>query len=109
MANRKQKRLQPELSYTVDPLSDLVSGHEMTVWRSNPTTRKIHRYLTRWRSQMVDALSEGFSLNEHADASAMKTTEFVSKAQILKDILTLEAKDIAQFYGLDEPSEEKKK
>lgn len=70
------------------------------------------RYLARWRTQMVDGpdgLSEGASLSESAEASAMKTTEYVSKAQVLRDILTLEAKDIAMFYGLDEPNEEEKK
>jgi hypothetical protein len=39
----------------------------------------------------------------------MLTTESVSKAQILKDVLTLEAKDVASFYGLAEPQEGEKK
>lgn len=94
-----------EASWTVDPLSDLVSASELAVWKRDPTTAKLLRFLSRWRSQMVDGpngLAEGASLSERADTSAMKTTEYVAKAQILRDILTLEGKDIAEFYGLDE-------
>ena len=112
--SRKQPRspspLRPEASWTVDPLSDLVSAQELGAWRRDPTTEKILRYLGRWRGQLVEALAEGMSLNEFAEASAMKTTEFVAKSQILKDILTLEAQDLARFYeiSLEEPKEKKK-
>jgi hypothetical protein len=110
VANPKAKRkLRPlpaaEASYTVDPLSDLVSGHELRVWRSHPSTKKVLRYLARWRSQLVDRLAEGESTEPSAEATAMRTVEFVAKAQLLRDILTLEPRDVAQFYGLPEPKE----
>lgn len=97
-----------ETSYTVDPLSDLVSATELRIWRNHPTTRKVLRYLSRWRAQMVEAMAEGNTTAPTADATAMLTTESVSKAQLLKDILTLEAKDVADFYNLNEPEEKPK-
>jgi hypothetical protein len=82
-----------------------VSATELRAWRTDPTTKKILRYLARYREQLVEALGEGESLVPNVDASAMRTTEFVSKNQILKDLLTLEAKDVADFYGHSEPKE----
>jgi hypothetical protein len=109
----KRRNQQPlpraEASYTVDPLSDLVSATELRVWRGNPTTKKVMRYLSRWREQEVEQLAEGGSTETTVDATAMRTVEFVSKAQMLKDILTLEARDIAEFYHLAEPQEGEKK
>jgi hypothetical protein len=109
----KRRNQQPlpraEASYTVDPLSDLVSATELRVWRSHPTTKKVMRYLSRFRAQMVEAMAEGGTTASTAEATAMLTTESVSKAQMLKDVLTLEAKDIASFYNLDEPREGEKK
>lgn len=98
-----------EASYAVDPLSDLVSASELRVWRNDATTAKVLRYLGRYRAQLVEKLAEGDSTEPTADATAMRTTEFVSKAQILKDILTLEARDVAEFYGHGEPQEAKEK
>lgn len=104
---RKIKALpHAETSYTADPLSDLVSATELRVWRNHSTTKKIMRYLTRWRGQLVELLAEGESLVPDTNASAMKTTEFVAKAQLLKDLITLEAKDVAAFYQLTEPKDE---
>lgn len=97
-----------EASYAVDPLSDLVSAQELRVWRRNSTTAKILRYLTRWRDQLKEHMAEGATLAPTAEATAVLTTEASSKAQILKDLLTLEPKDIAQFYGLEEPKDEDK-
>ena len=59
-------------------------------------------YLREWRARVVEQLAEGSSLVPAADASAMKTTEYVAKAQLLKDLLEVQAKDIADFYGLAE-------
>lgn len=112
MANPKQKQKplpRPETSYTVDPLSDLVSATELRVWRNHPTTAKVMRYLTRYRSQMVEAMAEGSTTTPDCDATAMLTAECVSKAVLLKEITTLEAKDIAHFYDLGEPKDEEKK
>jgi hypothetical protein len=64
------------------------------------------RYLEAWREAVVQQLAEGASLVPQADASAMKTSEMVAKAQLIKDILALEARDIANFYGLAEPNDE---
>lgn len=97
-----------ESSWTVDPFSDLVSASELRSWRGQATTKKVMRYLERYRQQVLEALGEGNSLVPEVGASAMKTTEFVAKNQMLKDFLTLEARDIADFYGLDEPSEKEK-
>lgn len=113
MANQNQqqrkKRLRPlpkaETSFTVDPLSDLVSATELRLWRGDATTKKVMRYLDRWRGQLLEALGEGGSIEPAAEATAMRTTEFVSKNQMLKDILTISAADIAEFYGLAEPVE----
>lgn len=102
----KTKKLpKVEAGYTVDPMSDLVSAQELRVWRSHPTTKKITRYLGRWRAQLVEAMAEGGTTASTAEATAMLTTESVSKAQLLKDVLTLEAKDVADFYNLAEPQE----
>lgn len=98
-----------ETAYTVDPLSDLVSATELRVWRSHPTTAKVLRYLTRYRAQALEMLAEGESLLPNADASAMKTTEFVAKCQMLKDVVELKAADVAEFYNLAEPQDEEKK
>lgn len=98
-----------ETAYTVDPLSDLVSATELRVWRSHPTTAKVLRYLKRWRAQVVEQLADGGSTEPTSDATAMRTVEFVSKAQMLKDLLDLEAKDVAEFYNLAEPQDEEKK
>lgn len=113
MPRAKQKPLRPlpkaEASYTVDPLSDLVSARELRIWRNDATTQKILRYLARWRSALVEQLADGGSTEPSIEATAMSTCEFVSKAQLLKDILTLEAKDVAQFYGRGVPQDEVKK
>lgn len=105
--NRSLKSLQKaESSYTADPLSDLVSATELRIWRNDPTSAKILRFLSRWRSQLGEHMLDGGTLAPTADATSVLTVEASSKAQILKDILTLEAKDVAQFYGLDEPQDE---
>lgn len=113
MPSPRKKPLRPlpraEASYTVDPLSDLVSAHELRIWRSDATTQKVLRYLARWRSALVEQLAEGGSTEPSVEATAMSTCEFVSKAQILKDILALEARDVAQFYGLGEPQDGEQK
>lgn len=98
----------PEVTpqYAVDPQSDLVSATELRVWRGNPTTRKVMRYLERWRAAVIAQLADGASLFPTAEASAMKTTEYVAKSQLMHDILTIEARDIAGFYGLDEPKDD---
>jgi hypothetical protein len=99
-----------EASYTVDPLSDLVSATELRdLARNDETTKKVMRYLSRYREQMVEAMAEGGTTAGTAEATAMLTTESVSKSQMLKDVLTLEAKDIASFYNLDEPNDGEKK
>src|SRR3954467_13204731 len=98
-----------DTAYTVDPLSDLVSATELRIWRNHQTTKKLLRYLSRYRAQMMESLAEGDSLLPNADASAMKTTEFVAKCQMLKDIATLEAKEMPEFYNLNEPKDEDKK
>ena len=114
MAKQKQQRKslralpRAEASWAVDPLSDLVSAQELRAWRADLTTQKILRYLTRWRGQVLEYLGEGQSIAGTADETAALTVEASSKAQILKDIVTLEAKDIAQFYGLDEPKDKAK-
>lgn len=86
-------------------MSDLVTAQELAAWRKNRTTKRVLAYLSAWREQLKNRLAEGESLFPTADASAMKTTEMVSKAQLLEDILNLEASDIAAFYGLEEPKE----
>lgn len=110
---KQARKLRPlpaaEASWTVDPLSDLVSASELRIWRNHPTSRKILRYLERWRTQLLEQLGEGVSLEADVGASAMRTTEFVAKNQLLRDILALEAKDLAQFYGLAEPKEPEEK
>lgn len=92
-------------SQPVDPLSVLVSASELAHWRRNPTTAKVLDYLERWREMVVQELADGNSLVPEVGASAMKTTEYVAKAQLLDDILKIEAKDIADFYGIGEPGE----
>lgn len=107
MATGKKSKIKAlphaEVSWAVDPLSDLVSATELRAWRNDSTTKKVMRYLARYRQQVLEALGEGQSLEPTAEASAMRTTEFVSKNQLLKDFLALEAKDVADFYGLAEP------
>jgi hypothetical protein len=100
---QKQRKLQPlraEASWTVDPLSDLVSAQELAAWRRDVTTEKVLRYLARFRAQLVEQLAEGASTESTVEATAMRTVEYVSKAQLLKDVLTLEPKDLADFYGV---------
>ena len=94
-------------SWEVDPLSDLVTATELRNWRNSRTTKKVLRYLARWRASVVESLAEGDSLLADTGASAMKTSEYVAKCQVIKDILGLEAKDIAAFYQLPEPKDEK--
>lgn len=97
-----------EASYTADPQSDLVTGHELRVWRAHPTTKKVLRYLGRWRGQLVERLAEGESTEPTTEATAMRTVDFVARAQLLRDVLTLDARDVAQFYGLEEPKDDSK-
>lgn len=112
---RKQRRQLPlpevKPSFAVDPLSDLVSATELRIWRSQPTTQKVLRYLTRWRGVLVEQLAEGGSTAPSCEATALSTAEYVAKAQLLKDVITLEPKDVADFYGLaapeDQPTKEK--
>lgn len=106
---KNQPPRQVETTYTVDPLSDLVSATELRVWRGNPTTAKILRYLKRWREQVKEYMGEGGTIAATSDATAVQTVEASSKVQILGEIVTLEAKDIAEFYNLDEPKDEEKK
>lgn len=100
---KKPRRAPPLPS---DPASVLVSASELRRWKADSTTRKVLDYLARWRGQVLEQLADGASLLPEVGASAMKTTEYVAKAQLLDDISKLEAKDIAQFYGLDEPPEQ---
>lgn len=106
--SNNQSLQRAESSFTVDPLSDLVSARELRIWRNDATTAKILRYLARWRAQLVEELAEGGSTEPSVEATAMSTCEYVSKAQLLKDILALEAKDVAEFYGLGEPQDGEK-
>ena len=115
MANKpKQKKPSPrslpraEASWTVDPLSDLVSATELAAWRRDITTAKILRYLSRWRAQVLEHMGEGQTIATTSDETATLTVEASAKAQLLKDLLTLEAKDLARFYGLDEPQDKAK-
>lgn len=94
-----------ETSWAADPLSDLVSAQELALWRRDPTSAKILRYLARWRGVLLEHMGEGGTTAADAVATALLTTEAVTQAQTLKDLLTLEARDIAQFYGLAEPKE----
>lgn len=90
----------------MDPLSDLVTAAELRAWRNNRTTKKLLRFLARWRAELVESLAEGDSIADGSiEATALKTKEAVSKAQLLKDIVELEAKDVADFYNLDEPED----
>lgn len=82
-----------------------MSASELRAWRSDPTTQKVLRYLARFRAQVVEQLAEGGSTEPTTEATAMRTVEFVSKAQLLKDLTTLEAKDVADFYGLPVPGD----
>lgn len=110
---KPKKNLRPlpraETSWTVDPLSDLVSASELAAWRRDITTQKILRWLSRWREQLKEYMAEGNTIAPGAEATAQLTVESSAKAQILKDLLTLEAKDIARFYELEEPKEPTKK
>lgn len=113
MAKQKPTRRSPqplraEASWTVDPLSDLVSATELAAWRRDATTGKILRWLSRWREQLKEYMAEGNTIAPGAEATAQLTAEASAKAQILKDLLTLEAKDIARFYELDEPKDQPK-
>ena len=107
---RKSPRALPraETSWTVDPLSDLVSAQELRVWRSDPTTAKVLRYLGRWREQLKEYMAEGGTLGPTVEQIAIGTLEASAKAQLLKDLITLEARDIASFYGLGEPQDKAK-
>lgn len=100
--------LRAETSWTVDPLSDLVSAQELAAWRRDETTAKILRWLSRWREQLKEYMAEGNTVAATAEATAQLTVESSAKAQILKDLLTLEAKDIARFYEIDEPKDKPK-
>jgi phage gp46-like protein len=91
--------------WAADPKSDLITATELHHWKRNRTTQKIMRYLSRYRAQLVESLAEGDSTSESVEATAMKTAEYVSKAQMLKDIATLAPEDIAQFYGLETPQD----
>lgn len=110
MAKPKKLRSLPrvETSWTVDPLSDLVSAQELAIWRRNHTTAKILRYLGRWREQVIEGMAEGSTTASTSDQTAMLTSEAVSKAVLLKELLTLAPKDIADFYGLAEPQDQPK-
>lgn len=92
----------PRPAEPVDPLSDLVSASELRAWRNDITTQKILRYLTRWRGQVLEYMGDGGTIAERAETTATLTVEASAKAQILKDIVELEAVDLARFYGLDE-------
>lgn len=114
MANSKQQkqRLRPlpraESSYTIDPLSDLVSATELRIWKNDATTQKVLRFLTRWREQVKEYMGEGGTIATTSDATAAQTVEASSKVQILGDIIGLDAKAIATFYEQPVPGEEQK-
>lgn len=103
-----KRNLQGKPQGTVDPLSDLVSASELRAWRNDFTTRKVLAYLARWRAQVLEYMGDGGTIAERAETTATLTVEASAKAQILKDIVELEAADIARFYGLDEPQEKAK-
>lgn len=107
MARRNQQE-KPRPSQPADPLSDLVTASELRAWRNDITTQKILRYLTRWRGQVLEYMGDGGTIAERAEATATLTVEASAKAQILKDIVELEAVDLARFYGLEEPNERAK-
>jgi hypothetical protein len=109
MENQQEKKalrpLKAEAGWTVDPLSDLVSASELRAWRGDATTEKVMRYLARFREQLVESIADGSTVAATSEATATLTTEAVAHATLLKDLLTLEAKDLARFYGQDEPKE----
>lgn len=112
MAKSQQERSaglpKAETGWTVDPLSDLVSAQELSAWRRDVTTGKVLRYLARFRAQLVEHIADGDTTGRTAEETAQLTAEAVGKAVLLKEILSLEAKDIAQFYGHDEPQDQPK-
>lgn len=97
---RKPSRRKPPSQPAPDPLSVLVSASELRAWRQDDTTEKVLRYLAAWRGQLKEFIAEGNTLFGSCEASALKTTEAVAKAQILLDILELTPDAIASFYGL---------
>jgi hypothetical protein len=106
MPRAKTKNLRKaETSWTVDPLSDLVSARELAAWRRDTTTEKILRYLSRWRGEVKEMMAEGGTVASTAEATQALTVEASAKAQLLKDLLELKPADIARFYGTDEPRE----
>lgn len=102
---RQKPQRPPQPEWSVDPLSDLVSAQELAIWRRDSTTGKVMRYLSRFRSQLLEHMGDGGTTAATAEATAILTAEAVTQAQLIKEILTLEAKDLAVFYGLEEPAE----
>ena len=103
---RKSRPLQAaETSWAVDPLSDLVSASELAAWRKDLTTQKIVRFLARWRGRLLEHIGDGGTTADTAEQTAILTTEAVTQAQTLNDIIRLEAKDVAFFYNLEEPDD----
>lgn len=107
-SHKTQPLRKAETSYTVDPLSDLVSATELRIWKNDATTQKILRFLARWREQVKEYMGEGGTIAATSDATAAQTVEASSKVQILGDIIGLDAKAIAGFYEQPVPGEEKK-
>jgi hypothetical protein len=97
---------QNSLPSSVDPLSDLLTATELRIWRSHPATTKVLRFLKRWRERVVNEMAEGSSIHEGScERTAMITVEYSAKAVLLDEIINLEAKDVADFYGLATPQD----
>lgn len=62
-------------------------------------------YLQAVRQALLESMGNGDSMTAEIGSSAMRTADYVARAQILDDLLKLEAKDVADFYGLSEPKE----
>ena len=85
------------------------TAEQLAAWKQDPVTEQVLSYLRAWRGQLLEYLGEGGTTAWSIEATALRTAEAVSKAQMLKDILRLKAEDIAKFYMKPQRRKEKAK
>lgn len=74
----------------------LTNQEEMDLWRQQPATQEFFLFLTNRLADLMTRWAEGAPLGSEEQAQAVT----------LSKLLSLKASDVADYYGIEEKSDE---
>lgn len=74
----------------------LTNQEEMDLWRQQPGTQEFFRFLGDRRADLMSRWAEGAPLGSEEQAQAVT----------LSKLLSLKASDVAEYYAIEEKSDE---